>query len=305
MGFVGSTIAYTLVVCGLVKELVLIDRDKDKAEGDAMDMNHGLPFIAPMDIRSGDYADASGSDIVIITAGAAQRPGETRRDLLKHNTSIMEEIVTKLLPYCDDQTILLIVSNPVDVLTYVAYRCSGFAPNRVFGSGTELDTARLKFLIGEHLNIDARNVHTYIIGEHGDSEVPVFSLTSVAGMPITFFCEQYGRCDTVDVCYDDLYNRTKKAAYEIIQRKGATYYAVALTVKRIVACVMGNEHSVLTVSSVLNGQYGITDVALSVPSIVSREGVVHALEVILTPEEEDKLRKSAMELRQLAREVGY
>lgn len=304
-GAVGSTTAYTLMLSGLVSEIVLIDKDQNRAEGNALDMNHGISFVSPVKIIAGNYPDIKGSDMVIITAGANQEPGEKRTDLLKRNAKIMESIVENVLKYCKDDTIILMVTNPVDILTYIAYKISGFSRNHIIGSGTVLDTSRLKYLLGEHTNIDVRNVHTYIIGEHGDSEVAAWSTTSVAGMSVSDFCQSSKMCDTSDVCTTCFYESVKNSAYEIIEKKGATYYAIALAVKRIVESIIGNEKSILTVSSMLDGQYGIEEMCLSVPTIVSNEGAEKIIEIELNNDEICDLRQSAEKLKNLAREIGY
>lgn len=303
-GFVGSTTAYTLFLSGLVSEIVLIDINKNKAEGDAMDMNHGISFVSPVRIISGDYEQIKGSDMVIITAGANQEPGETRVNLLKRNMNVFKNIIDQILKYCHDDTILLVVTNPVDILTYITYKLSGFSKRNVIGSGTVLDTARLKYLIGEHTNIDSRNVHTYIIGEHGDSEVATWSMTSIAGVGIDKYCEISGKCDKQLMFEKDFYEKTKNAAYEIINRKGATYYAVALAVRRIVECIIGNENSILTVSSYFNGEYGINDICLSAPTIVNSSGADKILEIPFSDEEINNLRKSAEMMKDIIKQAG-
>ncbi|MBQ7959878.1 MAG: L-lactate dehydrogenase [Clostridia bacterium] len=304
-GAVGATTAYTIMLSGLVSEIVLIDINKNKAEGDAIDMNHGISFVSPVKIIAGDYSDIKGSDMVIITAGASQEPGEKRTDLLRRNAKILESIVENVLRYCHDDTILMMVTNPVDILTYITYKISGFSKNHVIGSGTVLDTARLKYLLGEHTNIDVRNVHTYIIGEHGDSEVAAWSATSVAGMNVDKFCEYSGVCDKEPMSNMHILENVKNSAYEIIEKKGATYYAIALSVKRIVECIIGNEKSILTVSSLLDGEYGINDICLSVPTIVSDDGAEKILEIDFDKEEICGLQKSAEKLKNLAKEIGY
>lgn len=304
-GAVGSTTAYTLMLSGLVSEIVLIDINRNKAEGDALDMNHGISFVNPVKIIAGDYQDIKGSDMVIITAGASQEPGEKRTDLLKRNAKIMESIVENVLKYCHDDTILLMVTNPVDILTYVTYKISGFSKNHVIGSGTVLDTARLKYLLGEYTNVDVRNVHTYIIGEHGDSEVAAWSRTFVAGMNINEFCSSSGVCDAEELSKKHFHETVKNSAYGIIEKKGATYYAIALSVKRIVESIIGNEKSILTVSSLLDGEYGINDICLSVPTIVSSEGAEKVLQIDFNDEELHGLQNSAKKLKELAKEIGY
>lgn len=304
-GNVGSTIVYTMVLSGLVSEIVLIDINKDKAEGDAMDMNHGLCFVSPVKVVAGDYSDIKGSDMVIITAGASQREGEKRTDLLKRNTAIFKDIIDHVLKYCHDDTILMVVTNPVDILTYITYKISGFSKKNVIGSGTVLDTARLKYLLGEHTNVDVRNVHTYIIGEHGDSEVAAWSVTNVAGMGIEQYCSSCGCCNSLEICKDTFYDRTRNAAYEIIDKKGSTYYAIALAVRRIVESIIGNENSILTVSSLFEGEYGISDVCLSAPTIVGSDGAEQILEIGFSDKEIQGLRDSADKLKQLAKEIGF
>ncbi len=304
-GAVGATTAYTLMLSSLVSEIVLIDINRKKAEGDALDMNHGISFVSPVKIIAGDYEDIKGSDMVIITAGANQEPGERRTDLLKRNAKIMESIVENVLKYCHDDTIIMMVTNPVDILTYVTYKISGFSRNHIIGSGTVLDTARLKYLLGEYTNVDVRNVHTYIIGEHGDSEVAAWSATTVAGMNIDKFCEFSGVCDMETLSSKHFHETVKNSAYEIIEKKGATFYAIALSVKRIVECIIGNEKSILTISSLLDGEYGITDTCLAVPTIVSSDGAEKIVEIDLSDQELSDLKRSADKLKNLAREIGY
>lgn len=305
-GFVGSTTAYTLMQGGIVTEIVLIDINKQKAEGDVLDMNHGISFVSPVLIKSGDYSDCKGSEIVIITAGANQKPGETRIDLLKRNADIFKTILSEVTKYCTSETILLIVTNPVDILTYISYKISDFPKHKVIGSGTVLDTSRLKFLMSEHTGVDARNIHTYVIGEHGDTEVATWSITNIAGMSLPQFCSCCGKCDYgVELFKDEFEHKVKNAAYEIINKKGATYYAVALAVKRIVECILRNENSILTVSSVFGGEYGIFDVALSTPTIVNKNGIGKILEVPFSDSEIKSLIHSGSVLKDLAKQIGY
>lgn len=293
-GFVGSTTAYTLMLSGLVSDIVLVDLNKEKAEGDVMDLSHGASFVKPVTVTSGDFKDCADSDIIIITAGAAQKPGQTRLDLVKQNTDIFKKMIPELIKYSPD-SIFLIVTNPVDILTYVTYKISGLPANRIIGSGTVLDTSRFKYLLSQHTSVDARNIHAYIIGEHGDSEVPAWSLTNIAGMSMDQYCEACKRCDSMSKY--DIYSNVKNAAYDIIQKKGATYYAVALAVRRIVESILRDEHSILTVSSLLNGQYGISDICLSLPSVVEQNGVNRIITIPLNKEEESKLIDSAKIVR--------
>ncbi|KAI4453285.1 l-2-hydroxycarboxylate dehydrogenase (nad(p)(+)) [Holotrichia oblita] len=289
----------------LVSEIVLVDIQIEKTEGEVMDMNHGVSFVAPVKITAGTYSDAKGSDMVIITAGASQKKGEKRIDLLKRNTAIFKSIVDELMKYCRDDTIILVVTNPVDIMAYITYKLSGFSKNHIIGSGTVLDTSRLKYMISEHTNIDARNVHTYIIGEHGDTEVAAWSVTNIAGVSIDDYCSICKGCEVQNIEKNKLLQMTKDSAYEIIERKGATYYAVALAVRRIVECIIGNENSILTVSSLFNGQYGIDDVFLSVPTLVNAKGADRILEVPFSDKEISDLKKSASTIKGLIRDIGF
>ncbi len=300
-GFVGSSSAYALMLKGIFSELVLIDANKNRAEGEAMDISHGLPYAHPMDIHAGDYSECGDAAIVIITAGAAQKPGETRRDLIAKNAAIMTSIVSqiKATPF---EGILLIVANPVDALTHVALKVSGYAASRVIGSGTVLDTARFKYEVSRHLSVDARNVHGVIIGEHGDSELPVWSITNVAGMPIKAFCELRGHKNHEEGM-KRVYESVRDSAYEIIERKGATYYGIATAVAHICQVIIKDEKMMLPVSTELHGEYGLNGLALSVPCIVGRNGVEKILELPLTPNERDQLFASAKALNDILNSI--
>jgi len=295
-GFVGSTTAFALMQSSVVNEIVIIDINKDKAEGDALDMSHGVPFMKPIKVYAGDYCDAKDSEVIIITAGVNQKPDETRVDLLKKNAAIFKSIVDSLKPYICSETILLVVTNPVDVLTYLTYKLSGLPANRVIGSGTVLDTARLRYSIGEHIGIDTRNIHAYILGEHGDTEVAAWSGVSVGTMSVDEYCVQKEGCIELDK--DKIHEEVKNSAYKIIEKKGATFYAVALAVKRIVECILRDEHSILTVSSLINGMYGIDDVYLSVPTVVGKCGAYNVLEIKLSDDELKALQHSAKMLKE-------
>lgn len=301
-GAVGSTTAYTLLLGGLFQDIVLIDINRDKAEGDALDMAHGVSLVKPVTVMAGDYSDCKDADIVVISAGAPQKPGQTRLDLLKDNVEIYKNIIKSVMKYAPGDVILMPVSNPVDILTYVAYKLSGLPKNQVIGSGTVLDTSRLKYLISRKTGVDARNCHTYIIGEHGDSEVAAWSVTNIGGMTMNEFCKYTGKCDLNDL--DKMYNEVKNSAYEIIRKKGATYYAIAVAVARICECIAGDENSILTVSGVFEGEYDIRDVALSVPTMVGGNGVERIFEVPFSKEEMKGLRDSAATLSGYLRELG-
>ncbi len=295
-GFVGSTIAYTLMLSGLASDIVIIDIDKEKAYGEKLDLSHGASFVKPVEIYTGEYSETKDSDIIIITAGAAQKPGETRLDLVNKNFEIFKGIVPNVVKY-SPQSILLVVSNPVDILTYITYKLANFPKERVIGSGTVLDTSRLKYLISKNLNIDARNIHTYIMGEHGDSEIGAWSLTTVAGMSIEDYCNDIcKKCKGIGKY--ELIESVRKAAYEVIEKKGATYYAISLAVKRIVETIIRDEKSILTVSFLLEGQYGLKDLYMGNPSIVGSKGVIKSLEVPLNEDELLKLRESGNALKE-------
>lgn len=294
-GFVGAATAFALMESGLFTEMVLIDADKDRAEGEAMDISHGLPFARPMKIYAGDYADIADAAIVIITAGANQKPDETRLDLVHKNVEIYKTIIPQIASQ-NFGGILLIVSNPVDILTYVALKLSGFTSNRVIGSGTVLDTARLKYNLGEHLDVDSRSVHAFIIGEHGDSELAVWSSATVSGVPIDTFCEMRGHYNH-DAAEARIAKEVKNSAYEIIEKKKATYFGVAMAVRRICEAIIRDEKSVLPVSNLVCGEFGISDVALSMPAIVGSEGVEEIVPISLDEDEMEKLQKSAETLK--------
>ncbi len=296
-GFVGSTTAFALMMGGVASELVIVDINKDKAEGEAMDLSHGASFVKPVDILAGSYEDTKDSDIVIITAGVAQKPGESRVDLIGRNLSVFKSIVPEVVKYSPN-SILLVVSNPVDILTYITYKLSGFPRERVIGSGTVLDTSRLRFMLGKHFDIDARNVHTYVMGEHGDSEIAAWSLTTVAGMTMDEYCSTICMNCGGDT-RQQIHEAVKNAAYEVIERKGATYYAVALAIKRIVEVILRDENSILTVSTLLTGEYGLENVYLGVPSIVGVTGVKKILEVPLNKSEASAFNQSASALKKL------
>ena len=299
-GFVGSSSAFALMESGLFNELVLIDVNKEKAEGEAMDISHGLPYVRRMDIYAGDYSDCKDAGIIIITAGAGQKPGETRLDLVNKNVAIFKSIIPEIVKYNKD-AILLVVSNPVDILTYVTLKLSGFPKNRVIGSGTVLDSARLKYLLGKHLDVNPKSVHAYIIGEHGDSELDVWSSANVSGIPITDFCELRGHKTNHNENEQALYEEVKNSAYEIIKKKGATYYGIALSVRRICESIVHDEHSILPVSSYHEERinYDLEDICMSVPAIVGSNGIQQVLKIRLDHNEQNALKASATELKSI------
>ena len=294
-GFVGSASAFALMQSGLFSEMVLIDANTDKAEGEALDIAHGLSYAKPMQIYAGKYEDIADAAIIVISAGANQKPGETRLDLVKKNISIFRSIMGEL-NRVKVEGILLIVANPVDILTAAAQKLSGLPENRVFGSGTVLDTARFKYLLGEHLDVDARNVHAFILGEHGDSVIAVWSSANISGIPVNEFCELKGHYDH-EKAMKEIADNVKNAAYEIIQKKQATYYGIAMSVRRICEAVIRDEKSILPVSRMLHGEYGLDGMALSLPAIVGRGGVEAPVPAKLSDEELAALRKSGETLK--------
>ena len=298
-GFVGSATAFTLMQSRLFSELVLLDVNMEKADGEAKDIAHGIPFAGQMKIYAGTYDDAADAAIIIITAGANQKPGETRLDLVQKNTAIYQSIIPEIVKR-DFGGILLIVSNPVDILTYVALKLSGLPEKRVLGSGTVLDTARLKYALGEHLGVDSRSVHSFIIGEHGDSEIAAWSSTNVSGIPLNEFCEMRGHFNH-DAAMDAIAEKVKNSAYEIISKKQATYYGIAMSVKRICECIVRNERSILPVSAMMHGEYGIEDITLSMPAIVGIGGVETHVPIALSEEEAEKLVESAKKLKEVSK----
>ncbi|MCF2597087.1 L-lactate dehydrogenase [Pseudoflavonifractor phocaeensis] len=295
-GFVGASIAFRFLQQGLFSKLVLLDVDREKAEGEAMDLSDGLPYASPVEITAGTYDDVADCALVVITAGANQKPGETRLDLIGKNTAILRSIIGEITAR-DFGGILLVVSNPVDVLTYAAWKLSGYPRQRVIGSGTVLDTGRLKQLLGEELRVDSRNIHAFIVGEHGDSELAVWSGANVSGIDLEHFCRLRGDgLHAADM--DRLYQSVRDSAYEIIKRKGATYYGIAMAVGRIAEAIVRDEHAVLPISVVLEGQYGQEGLALSVPSIVGRNGLEEVLEISMSRGESLALSASARQLKE-------
>ena len=300
-GFVGSASAFCLMQSGLFSELVLLDANRDKAEGEALDVAHGIPFARPMKIYAGDYDDIADAAIIIVTAGANQKPGETRLDLVQKNVGIFRSIIPEIAKR-NFAGILLIVSNPVDILTYTAMKLSGLPEHRVIGSGTVLDTARFKYQLGEHLQVDPRSIHAFIIGEHGDSEIAAWSSANVSGIPIHDICEMRGFYNHEDAM-KEIAETVKNSAYEIIAKKKATYYGIAMSVRRICEALVRNEKSILPVSTMLHGQYGIEDVVLSMPAIVGSDGVETTVPIDLSPEEQEKLKESANALAEIAKKL--
>jgi L-lactate dehydrogenase len=301
-GLVGMSYAYALSIKGLVREIGLIDRDPAKAEGEAMDLSHGLPFVKPTDIRAGGFEMCRDAQIVVISAGANQKEGETRLDLAKRNVKIIEAVVPKILEH-NPKPILLIVSNPVDILAYVALKVSGLPPERVISSGTVLDTMRFRHLLSEYFEVDSRNVHGYVIGEHGDSEVPVWSRVNIAGIPLMDYCQVCGK--SIAAKKREIEDNVRNAAYDVIKRKQATHYAIGLAMTRITEAVLMNQQSVLTVGTLMQGEYGFTDLCFSLPCVVGATGIDGVFSNALSEDEAKALGKSAQILREGLAALGY
>lgn len=291
-GFVGSACAFALMQSGLFSEMVLIDSNEERAEGEALDISHGLPFSKPMQIYSGTYDDITDAGIIAITAGAGQKPGESRLELVHKNVEIFKSIIPEISKR-NYKGILLIVSNPVDIMTYTALKLSGLPSNQVFGSGTVLDTARLKYLLGEHLGVDARSVHAFILGEHGDSEIAAFSSANVSGIELKKFCDFACKTDKHEEAMKEIAEDVKLSAYEIIKKKGATYYGIAMSVRRICEAIILDQKSILPISCLQNGKNGIENVVLSMPMIVGKHGAERSVEISLSEEERRAIKSSA------------
>ena len=295
-GFVGATAAYSLMISGVATEMCIYDINMDKALGEVMDLVHGMSFVKPINVYAGGIEETKNTDIIVITAGAEQKEGETRLDLIDKNYKIFKGFVPELVKYSPD-AILLVVSNPADILAYITYKLSGVPKERVLGSGTVLDTSRLRYIIGKYFEINNSNVHSYVIGEHGDSSVVTWSGSTVAGQSIDTFAKQ------IDLEWDDeiksvIEKDVKNAAYEIINRKKATYFAIGLSVTRIVEAIFRDENTILTVSSLFTGQYGIDGMYLAIPTIINASGGSKVLDIPLSESEILKLKQSADILKQ-------
>jgi len=303
-GHVGSTFAFSLMLSGLAREIVLIDKDDSLAIGECMDLNHGLSFAHPTKIYAAGFEGCKDADIVVITAGANQKPNETRTDLINKNVAVFKEIVPAVVKYTKD-AILLVVTNPVDILTYVTLKLSGFPSNRVIGSGTVLDTARLKYMISDYSKVDPNNIHAYIIGEHGDTELPVWSNATIGGMDIETYCSEYARLGNAKTELKEIFLKVKNSAYEIIKRKGATNYSIALSLVKITRAILRDENSILPVSTLITDYYGISDVCISIPSIVNLHGVEQYVKIDLSVEEQKLFKLSANTLKEFIKTIRF
>lgn len=297
-GNVGATIAYTLTMQGIASEIVLIDINKEKAKGEAMDIIQGTAFSAPINLYAGEYENAVDADIVVVTVGMARKPGQTRLDLATNNVDVIKDIIPATVKYAPD-AVYVVVSNPVDILTYVITKMSGLPASRVIGSGTILDSARLRSALAQHVGLNPKNVHAYVFGEHGDSSVIPWSLATIAGVELNKYCE-YG-CDSENNLTTEglsfIEDDVRTAGAKVIGCKGSTYFAVALSVQRICESILRDTDSVLTVSNMITGQYGIQDICLSLPFVVGAQGIKRCITTPLTAEEERLLRKSADSLK--------
>ncbi|MBN1816225.1 MAG: L-lactate dehydrogenase [Sedimentisphaerales bacterium] len=300
-GAVGCSYVYALMQKGLADEIVLIDTNQDRLEGEVMDLSHGLPFTPPVLIKAGDYDDCRDANLVVITAGAAQQSGQSRLDLVQRNADIVFSICDPIASRTQE-TVIVIVTNPVDILTYLANRRLQWPRGRIIGSGTVLDTARFRTMLSRHCRVDARNVHAYILGEHGDSEIAAWSMAHIAGINISDYCPQCRRCD-YEAAHDRIVEAVRDSAYHIIDYKGATYYGIGLSLVRITEAILRDENSVLTVSAMLEGEYGLTDICLSVPCVIGRNGIAAIIESDLPEKEKRGLYASAVVLREILDQI--
>jgi len=291
-GNVGSTFAFSLMISGLAREIVLVDKNEVLAKGQCMDLNHGISFTHPTKIYAAGFEGCENADIVVITAGSNQKPGQSRTDLTKANVAIFKEIIPAILKHAGN-AIILVVTNPVDILTHVTLKLSGLPPNRVMGSGTVLDTSRLKYMISEYCKVDPGNVHAYILGEHGDTEFPVWSNATIGGMAIETYCSDYGGRGNAKNELAEIFVKVKNAAYQIIEAKGATDYSIALALVKITRSIVRDESSILPVSTLITNYYGISDVCISIPSIVNMKGVEQYLKLELSDQEVELFQHSA------------
>ena len=295
-GMVGATAAYAMVMRGIGREIVLVDKNKKRAKAEAYDISHAIPFAYPLNVRSGDYQDLKGSKLVIISAGVSQKPGETRLDLLKRNAAVFKEIMPNIFQNAVD-AIMLVATNPLDIMTYlVAHYASayGIPKSRIFGTGTMLDTARFRTLIGEHIGVDPQHIHGYVIGEHGDSEVLTWSLVTVGAMHLEDYCARQG-IDMSDDIRRDIDKRVRKAAYAIINGKGSTYYGIGSALAKVADVILHDQRSILTVSVPNPQETYLSDIAISMPHLVGGEGILANIPISMN-EEEDRLLKGSAEI---------
>ena len=303
-GNVGLRYAYALIISGLARQIVLVDIDRKRLEGEVLDLSHTAPYVSPVEIIAGDYPDTKDSNLVVITAGKKQKVGQSRIDLVKDNVEIFKKIIPDIVKYSPN-AILLVVSNPVDVLSYAAYKLSGKPTKEVIGSGTVLDTARFRFLLAKHCNIDPHNVHAYILGEHGDSEFPVWSKAMIGGILFKEYCpmcSRYKSCSS-DEMLNNIFLEVKNSAYEIIEKKGETSHGIGLALVRITRAILHDENAILPVSSLVDGYLGINDIYLSLPAIVNKNGVKQVLDIKLNQKEEQAFKNSASAIKKIIQDI--
>jgi L-lactate dehydrogenase len=302
-GQVGSACAYSLAHSGVASEITLIDVAKDRAEGEAMDISHGVAFLPPTTVRTADYDACADVDVVVITAGTARKPGETRMDLLQRNAGIMRGVMDGIKDHRQDAVIVM-VANPVDVMAYAAYKLADFPAQQIIATGTLLETARLRYMVGEHCNVAPSSVEGYTLGEHGESQVTTWSQVRVGGLPVAEFCRAAGLPWNSEV-EADIAGRVKKGGADVIARKGATFYGIGVCVMTLVKAILRDEHAVLPVSTLVNGPFGMQDVFISLPAVVGRAGVLGVAAPQLTPAEQEAMGKSAQALRTAIGEAGF
>ena len=300
-GNVGASIAYTFAVAGTCSDIVLVDINKAKAKGEAMDIRQGVSFGENVEVFDGEYEDAKGSDIVVVTLGIARKPGQTRLDLAQINVNIIKEVMPQIAKYAPD-AIYVVVSNPVDILTYTILKCTDLSPNQVIGSGTALDTSRLRSIIGDHVGLSPNSIHAYAFGEHGDSSFIPWSLTNIAGIPMEEYCADQEHADLDE---EEIINEVRTAGAEVIKRKGATFYAIAMSVNKICDSILRDSNNIITVSTMMNGKYGIDDVCLSLPCVIGSNGIEREVSPKMTEEEIEKLRASAKALRTVIDQIQF
>ncbi|HHW22188.1 MAG TPA: L-lactate dehydrogenase [Clostridiaceae bacterium] len=301
-GFVGASTAYALVLQHNAREIVLIDAIHEKAVGEAMDISHGLCFVGQINVYAGDYSDIADCDVIVVTAGRNRSPGETRLELAHKNVLIAKEITQNIMKYYT-KGVILVVANPVDILTYMIQKWSGLPGGKVIGTGTALDSARFRHELAKKFKVDVRNVHGYIVGEHGDTQIPLWSATHIAGMNVVDYGNLHGNMFTEED-KEAIKENVKKAGATIIKNKGATYYAIGITVSTIVETLLKHQNTIRTVSTVIEGQYGIEDVAISLPTIINSNGAKNIIQFNITPEEERLLRESAQAVKAVLAEVN-
>ncbi len=300
-GNVGATCAYTFAVAGTCSDIVLIDINKEKAKGEAMDIRQGVSFSHNVEVIDGNYDDAVGSDIVVVTLGLARKPGQTRLDLAQANVNIIKDVMPKIAAAAPD-AIYVVVSNPVDVITYAILKCTDLSPSQVIGSGTALDTSRLRSSIADHLDISPNSVHAYVFGEHGDTSMIPWSITNIAGSPMEEYCSEQNHATPDE---EEIILEVRKAGAEVIKRKGATFYAIALTVNKICDDILRDSNNIRTVSTLINGRYGIHDVCLSLPAVIGGHGIEKEVAPTLTDDEIAKLQASADALRKVINSLEF